>query len=80
MRKKIYFIIYSVLQMIMGIVNFVNGTTLFNNVYNMACTLTFPNSNVAIALRKITGSNDKLYASYLSKTLKKGELSEDFVE
>ena len=24
MRKKIYFIIYSVLQMIMGIVNFVN--------------------------------------------------------
>ena len=46
----------------------------------MACTLTFPNSNVAIALRKITGSNDKLYASYLSKTLKNGELSEDFVE
>ena len=39
----------------------------------MACTLTFPNSNVAKALRKITGSNDRLYASYLSKTVKGAE-------
>ena len=46
----------------------------------MSCTLRFPNSNVANALRKITGSNDRLYASYLSKTVKGGELTKDFVE
>lgn len=46
----------------------------------MACTLTFPNSNVAKALRKITGSNDRLYASYLSKTVKGGELTKEFID
>lgn len=46
----------------------------------MSCTLKFPDSNVAKALRKITGSNDRLYASYLSRTVKGGELTQDFVE
>ena len=46
----------------------------------MSCTLKFPDSNVANALRKITGSNDRLYASYLAKTVKGGELTKDFVE
>ena len=46
----------------------------------MSCTLKFPDSNVAKALRKITGSNDRLYASYLGQTVKGGELTKDFVE
>ena len=46
----------------------------------MSCTLRFPDSNVAKALRKLTGSNDRLYASYLAKTVKGGELTKDFVE
>lgn len=46
----------------------------------MSCTLRFPDSNVAKALRKITGSNDRLYASYLGRTVKGGELTKDFVE
>ena len=46
----------------------------------MSCTLRFPDSNVAKALRKLTGSNDRLYASYLAKTVKGGELAKDFVE
>ena len=33
MRKKIYFIIYSVLQMIMGIVNFVNYQEYADSLY-----------------------------------------------
>lgn len=46
----------------------------------MPCTLKFPDSNVAKALRKITGSNDRLYASYLGRTVKGGELTKDFVD